>query len=193
MKFVLFIVFLSAFISSCESPDQPHPTVIFIQHEHESISLEKMGETERKGLYHITLYLQNPVYEPADVLFYELESNKEISQFDLIWRKSQKSEKIKNQFTEDFKNILGPDEYQSLAKEISAFVDLLPDLKENEPLTLRWIPGGTIEIWKDNQKRGEIHSTHFAKALWNLWLGSKSVVNRIQLISNFDNLDVYTY
>ena len=175
------------FLSACESADM-HTPKKEIKEKDARFPLVKMGQTERKGNYEIVLYLQNPVYEPSEVLFFELQSDKEMSEFELTWQASMTADEVKKLFKKDFQNTLDGVELESLSRQIADFLALLPDLKSGEKLTLRRVPAGKVEVRKGDRKLGEIHNIPFAKALWNIWLGPHSVVNRILLISNYVNI-----
>lgn len=189
-------IILGSFLSGCFfssllcAAAQSFPSQMVVEFNHQKNVLMKMGETERKGVYEVILYLQNPVFEPSYVLYFELLSNKEISQIDLSWKKSQTAEEVKNLFKEDFKSALDKVDRDHLTAEIDAFLKVLPGMNENDILTFRWYPGGTIEVRKGKEKKGEIKNAKFAKALWYIWLGPSSIIKREQLISNYENLDV---
>lgn len=165
---------------------------ILIERNRHQTVLNKTGQTDRKGLYQIVLYLQNPVNAPYEVIYYEIFSNKEISQINLIWESPISAEKAKKLFTNDFQMVLKEKEQTALGEEIRTFISFIPDFQPKDILSLRWNPGGYVEAWKNNKKIGEVRSLPFAKALWSLWLGSNSIVNRQQLISNYENVDAFT-
>jgi hypothetical protein len=58
-------------------------------------------------------------------------------------------------------------------------------VQKGEEHVLRWIPGGTLEVYINGKKVGTIQNEAFVKSLWDLWFGPKSVVDRDQLISQW--------
>ena len=57
------------------------------------------------------------------------------------------------------------------------------DVQKGDEQILRWIPGGYVEVLINGKAAGNITNHDFAKALWSIWFGQNSVVDRNSLVS----------
>lgn len=186
-SFSKLILGLLSFTFLCDGAQIP--SEIVIDDPHSKLVLNKTGVSLRKDYYQVVLYLQNALFAQDDVLFFELFSNREISQINLMWTNTFEADVVKRIFKHDFESVLTPSQQASNKKEIENFLAFLPGFEKNDVLILRWSPGGIIEGWKGDKQLGKIENLSFAKALWSIWLGPKSVVNRHKLITIYENVE----
>ena len=71
-----------------------------------------------------------------------------------------------------------------MQNQIETFVHFFnqPVQKGDEHI-LRWLPGGYVEVIINGNQVGSVTGQDFAKALWSIWFGSRSVVDRNALVS----------
>lgn len=91
--------------------------------------------------------------------------------------------KIQSALRNGFQRNSTPSEYQ----EVLPLVDELCEsfnqpVKKNTQFILRWLPGGTIIYLLNGEQKAVIQNPLFARILWAIWLGDKSVVDRNQLV-----------
>lgn len=137
-------------------------------------------------VYSIAHYLQDPHSGTIQEALKQVFDDNKIKQFTMHWVRDVDLRKIRETFWESFERVLIEEDYDKLSKEIDQFVNLYDrDALKNSVHELRWLPEGVIELYIEGQLKGSIKSLSFAKALWDIWLGPKSVVDRDKLVSLF--------
>ncbi len=135
-------------------------------------------------VYSIAHYWQHPLKGSEQEIVEAIFQDGKAKQFIIRWLRDIPLEKVRETFYDTFQNILPENDRHHLQKDIDRFLTFYDeDVQKNEQHGIRWLPGGHIQLWVDGKKKGELTSVNFAKALWNIWLGPKSVVNRQQLLS----------
>ena len=61
---------------------------------------------------------------------------------------------------------------------------VIHEVKNGDSYVYRWLPDGTVVTLLNGQENGSIKSEKFAKALWSVWFGKPSAVDRNQLVAN---------
>lgn len=76
-----------------------------------------------------------------------------------------------------------PEKYAQIETEINNYVKIFSrDVQKGNEFTLRWIPGGHVQVIFNGNMAGEFTNKEFATALWTVWFGDKSVVDRNDLL-----------
>ena len=57
------------------------------------------------------------------------------------------------------------------------------EVKENQQLILRWLPGGIVVATITGEEMPAITSPLFARVLWSIWFGKDSIVDRDDLVA----------
>ena len=65
--------------------------------------------------------------------------------------------------------------YRTLPPEAKKFLDMLEaKLSVGDAVEIRWLPGGTIEVYEKDKRIGVIEkNAKFADAVWKMWYGEK--------------------
>jgi hypothetical protein len=91
--------------------------------------------------------------------------------------------KIKDAYKDGFTAHTSPGELQKIKPMVDQFIGYFSkDLKENDQIILRWIPGGTIIAVIQGEEKPAIVNESFARALWSIWFGKDSIVDREDLV-----------
>ena len=99
-----------------------------------------------------------------------------------IWVRNVDAKKVQDGYQESFRTAAG-DQYEALKGEIDKYVGFFSQgVRDRDEHVIRWLPGGTIEVYINGDLKGSIQNPDFAKAVWSIWFGSKSVVNRNDLV-----------
>ena len=103
---------------------------------------------------------------------------------DLVWGDFDKHVTLK------FVRNVGQDKIQSTMREalegktdkalLDRFVSYFPEIKEGQECTLRWAPGGTLEVVMAGQPREPIANKEFAAAVFGLYLGEQPLQEDIK-------------
>lgn len=189
MRFIISLFLLVTLNLSAENPildsatGVSFPSEVTFDFNGKTYHLEATGVATRKKLfikvYSIAHYLQ----DGGDIAAI-LQDNK-AKQFTIKWVYDVSVEKIQNAYQEAFQNIFSAEEQAGLQPEINQFLSYFNHAaKKGDEYILRWIPGGTTEVIINGEKKGSIVNPTFAKGVWNIWFGPKSVVNVDNLTSN---------
>lgn len=162
------------------------PSDVQFTYEGKSYDLRATGVATRKKLivkvYSVASYLQKDA-KGADTLS-KVMSADNAKQLTIKWVRDVPAAKIVETYRESFTTVLGDKSKAGIDQEVDKFLSFFTkDAAKGGELVLRWIPAGHVEVWIDGNKAGSIDSEIFAKALWSIWFGKKSVVNADQLLS----------
>lgn len=189
LGFILCLLSLSLFAEVRDNTTgEVFPSDVSFTHEGTQFNLQATGVSTRKKffvtVYSIAHYLQNAADIHGGNKFQEILQDGKAKQFILKWERNVDSGKVQEGFQESFKKALSGSEYKQLQNQIAQFIQFFNhEVKKGDEHILRWIPGGYVEVIINGNKAGSITNQEFAKGLWNIWFGEKSVVDRNQLIS----------
>ena len=135
-------------------------------------------------VYSVAHYIQEGADINKNNVFSQLFNDALAKQLSFVWVRDIDSKTHQDGYIDTFKKVFTPAQQQAMQPQIDQFIGFFDqNMKVNDHQVIRWAPGGIIQVEINGVKKGEIVSTDFAKAVWNIWLGAKSVVNRNQLIS----------
>lgn len=163
------------------------PAEISFNYQGKDYQLQATGTSVRKKLvfkvYSVAHYLQKGVTSGGDKL-QTIMSDANAKQLTIKWLRDVDGAKIQEGYEDSFKNAIGGSVGPELQSAIKTYIGLFSQgvVKGNEHV-IRWIPGGIIEVLINGKSVGTITNPEFAKGLWSIWFGSKSVVNRDNLMS----------
>lgn len=166
------------------------PKHVSISHDGQNFELDITGVATRKKffvkVYSVASYLQSEAMEKGDIL-QQIMSDDWAKQLTMKWVYNADVKRIREGYLESFQNALSPQEFQQLQGNINEYLSFInQDIQKGDEHVLRWLPGGFIEVIINDQPAGSITSQNFAHALWSLWFGEKSFVNRKSLLSLAD-------
>lgn len=149
--------------------------------------LQLTGEAIRKkffvSVYEVGHYLEKGTVISGTNKFQAILNDDKIAkQLTFKWLRDVGADKIKDGYREAFKNSLSDSEFKQLQSQINQFLGYFnQEAKKGDEYIFRWLPGGRVEIRLKYDSIGTI-DTPFARALWAIWLGDKSVVDRNKLL-----------
>ncbi len=150
--------------------------------------LQATGVATRKKffakVYSIASYIQDPADLQGDKFKAILADNK-AKQLTIKWVRDVDAKKVEDAYHEGFKKALSPQEFDQLRPQIEQFLGYFkPNVHKGDEYILRWLPGGHVQVILDGEPTGEIENEEFARGLWAIWFGEKSVIpDRTALIS----------
>lgn len=164
------------------------PTTISFENQGKKFELDITGVATRKKLlfkvYSVAHYLQKGVVIGSDPIQAIL-SDDNAKQLTIKWVRDVPGDKVRDGYEESFKTAISGPDYAQLKSAIDTYIGFFnQDVKKGDVHTIRWIPSGIIEVQINGKVVGKVTSPEFAKGLWNIWFGNKSVVNRDNLLSS---------
>lgn len=185
------IISMSAF---CYSDDLLEPATqtsfpkeLELEFDNNTINLEATGMDIRSKffvkIYIIVSYLQDAVEDNSEAVLKEIFDDAKAKQLTFYWLRQVESKKLKEGFLDSFHQNLSNEEFSKMKHEILQFLSFYnEDANANDQNFLKWFPGGIVEVYINDTKKGTITNQDFAKALWSIWFGAHSPVNRDNLI-----------
>jgi hypothetical protein len=167
------------------------PSEVSFDSNGKTYQLQATGVATRKKffvkVYSVASYLQDATAKTANIAEEILNPNK-AKQLTMKWVREAPINKVQEGYIESFQNSLQPQAFNSLQNDINTFVLYFNQpVKAGDEHVLRWIPTDTIEVIINGKKVGEIKNEQFAKSLWTIWFGPRSVVNKDALLSLVQN------
>lgn len=190
--FLFFCVLSISLYADAEVRDpstgETFPSEVTFEHAGKEYHLQATGVSTRKKffvkVYSVAHYLEQGGDNAKGDKFQQILQDDKAKQLTLKWLRNVNKGKVQEGYQESFKNTLSGTQYLQLQKEITTYTNFFnQDVQKGEEQILRWLPGGEIEVIINGNKAGSITNQEFAKALWNIWFGSKSVVDRNNLVS----------
>lgn len=190
--FTLFCCFLSLCLYAEDdirdnSTGIVFPSHVSFDHDGKHYDLQATGVSTRKKffvkVYSVASYLQQGNESDGDK-FQQIMQDNTAKQLTMKWAHEASAEKIQNGYRESFKNVISESEAGPLQNDMNTYINFFnQNAQKGDEHVLRWLPGGYVEVIINGQKAGSLTNPEFAKALWSLWFGSKSVVDRNSLVS----------
>jgi hypothetical protein len=151
------------------------------------------GAVRRKWFtngYVISHYMQDPVVGTQEAVLKDVFSDEKAKQMTIVWLHRLPVKLIRDSFRESLEKVMGAEEELRLKDAIDKFVNFFKaDAEVQDSHYIRWFPGGDIELWyrspdadKREEKLGSLVSVGLARALWTIWLGPSSVVDRNEML-----------
>ncbi|NGX43308.1 MAG: hypothetical protein K940chlam7_01603 [Chlamydiae bacterium] len=163
------------------------PKTVAFDYEGSSYNLDATGVSTRKKffakVYSIAHYMEDPASVAGGDVFEAIINSKNAKQLTSIWVRNVSEKKVTDGYRESFGKILSREEMSELNDQINQYLGFFGNVNSNDKHVIRWFPDGTVTVEINGEMKGSIKSEKFARALWNVWLGDRSVVKRDQLIS----------
>lgn len=161
---------------------------VSVTHKGQTLSLDATGASLRrkwfvKG-YAVAHYMQNPVKGDQETVIRDIFSGDKTKQITMIWLHKLPLALIREGFQESLHKTFKDNEYAANRADIDKFLNFFKaDAQVGDVTVFRWFPGGYLELYHNDEKLGSLVNLDLAKALWAIWLGPESVVDRKQMIS----------
>ncbi|MCE5316169.1 MAG: chalcone isomerase family protein [Parachlamydia sp.] len=162
------------------------PKQVSFSHDGKDYQLECTGVATRRKLiikvYSVASYLQTGA-SGADK--FQLFTQDDLAkQLTLKYVHDVPAAKVTDAYQESFKNAFAGSDYAQQKNDIDKYIQLFNrDVKKGDQQIIRWLPGGYIEVIINGQNAGNLTNKALAKALWSIWFGDHSVVDRNKLVS----------
>jgi hypothetical protein len=164
------------------------PAEVKVTNNGKEYALKCTGVAVRKKLifkvYGMAHYMQDPgKTNDFKTAFNGILTNGKAKQIVMEFARDVEIAKIKEAYTDGFKEALSSTEFQQLQPVINQFLGYFSkDVKENERFTLRWLPDGVVTANIQGEEKPAITNGTFARALWTIWFGDDSIVDREKLV-----------
>jgi len=135
-------------------------------------------------VYGIAHYIQAPgSFKTEDEAFTAIMADGKAKEIIMDFARDVDASKIKEAYLDGFKGHTSNEQLKKLDSSIIHFLTFFTnDLKENDRIILRWLPGGIVATTIQNSEMPPITDISFAQVLWSIWFGKDSIVDRDKLV-----------
>jgi hypothetical protein len=198
MKKALFIVwtiivFVSSFAFGQQTVKEPSteklfPAQVTIKNADKQYTLTVTGLAVRKKMffkvYGIAHYMEQVEKANSnDDAYNTVLIDGKAKQITMDFARDVDVAKIKDAYIDGFKTHTSGDDLKKIRLLVDQFIGYFSkDLKENDQIILRWLPGGSVTAIIKGEEKPAIKDMTFARALWTIWFGKDSIVDREDLV-----------
>ncbi len=164
------------------------PTQVTVTYEGKNYGLTLTGTAVRKKMvfkvYGIAHYAESPASGSAEEVLASMLTDGKAKQITMEFVRDVDVEKIQGAYRDGFKENIPEAEAKTVAPLVEQFLGYFKkEVKENDRFVLQWLPGGVVIAQTQGTTHPPIKSVTFAKALWSIWLGEDSIVDREDLVA----------
>jgi len=197
---IKFIVLCITLISVVQAEDRhsetdavnQFPHNITVEYNNEQLDLSLTGLTIRKKfflkIYSMAHYIEQKPddsgsYVSGNKIYTDILYHNDAKQISMVFMRELTAEQIKKSMISGSKLNTNKEEYLQVLPQVEEFTHAIyEDVKQNDEFILRWFPDGTIVSIFQGEEISLIKNDRFARALWSIWFGNDSVVDRESLI-----------
>lgn len=150
--------------------------------------LKATGATSRSffvvKVYSVAHYMARSPLEKTENPFDGVLDSEGPKQLTLRWLRPVELSKIQDSYYETFDKAFTEEQKDAFRYDIEKFIGSYDrDARKGDEHILYWTNAGALQIWYSGKLLGEIPNKEFARAIWSLWFGPKSVVDRSKLVA----------
>lgn len=168
------------------------PNRIYIQHSDESSELVLTGEAERTifffSIYDMAHYVDEKLVDSSlseEEIYEKILLQNNIKQISMVFSRSLTAEQIQEALIDGIKLNTNDEEYAQIVSQIEEFIrPITQDVEENDEFMLRRFPNGRVVSSFQGREISSVENETFARALWSMWFGNDSIVNKKSLIKH---------
>jgi len=167
--------------------DKEFPQRITFVEDNKDYSLEITGVSVRKKIvikvYAMAHYMQAPPGGDVQEIIKAILTDGKPKQITMDFARSVGPGKIQEAFRDGFAKNATKAELREIEPLINQFCSYFDrEVKENDQLILRWLPGGKVISRAQGKQEAVITNATFARVLWSIWFGEDSIVDRARLV-----------
>ena len=170
-----------------ESTGKIFPKNVSFSYDDVDYTLTVTGTAVRKKfvfkVYGMVHYMQNPAESNSENVFSTILTDNYAKEIIMDFTRNVGADKIRDAFQSGFEKNATEEELKNIQPLVDQFLEYFnSEVKKNEQYILRWLPNGNVISIIQGKEYPVISSITFAKALWTIWFGKDSIVNRDDLI-----------
>ncbi|MGB2957619.1 MAG: chalcone isomerase family protein [Bacteroidota bacterium] len=191
----LFLIVLSAVSPAQdvvieESTEKEFLREVTLSHDSTEYTLTATGTTVRKKfffkVYGMVHYMEDPQSGSVEEVIQSVLTEEKAKQIVMDFSRDVGGHQIQDAYRDGFKENATEEELKTIQADVDSFVNYYSaEIKENDQLLLRWLPGGTVVAIIKGEEQPPITNPTFARVLWTIWFGPDSIVDPEELVSLF--------
>jgi chalcone isomerase-like protein len=172
--------------------DRQFPDNIIVDYNDEQLELNLTGMTIRKKffmkIYSMAHYLEmssgvSGFSDSNDKIYENILQQKITKQISMVFLRTLKAEQIQKSLISGIKLNTNEEEYKQILPQLESFIrPITEDVNQSDEFVLRWYSNDTVVSTFQGEQISSIKDRTFARALWSIWFGRHSIVERSALI-----------
>jgi Chalcone isomerase-like len=135
-------------------------------------------------VYELAHYMSDAHLGLIGNLTAEILENKGVKQLTFRWLRDVQVRTFREGLQESFYKAVPDKQRRRVQGTLLQFIQLYDqDIKKGDEHRLIWLPDGRIILYINDLEKSSILNQEFAVALWSLWLGPQSIVDKKSLLS----------
>jgi len=184
------IVFFLVSISHASESDSDFSKNIDFVHDKDNLALILTGSTIRKkyflDIYSMAHYVEKKPTALDDNIYKNIMQSAGAKQISMVFMRDLSSDQIQKSLIEGIQLNTTENEYIEIKPQVTEFIaSIYNDVQQNDKFIIRWLADGTLVSLFKGKTVSTIKNELFAKTVWSIWFGDKSIVDRDALISQF--------
>jgi hypothetical protein len=179
-----------------ESTEKEFPREISFTHDTTDYALKATGTTVRTKyfiqakVYGMVHYMENPQRGSVEEVIQAVLTEEKAKQIVMDFTRDVGSDQIQGAYLDGFKENATEEELKTIQADVDRFLSYYStEIKENDQLILRWLPGGTVVAIIEDKPHTPITNPTFARVLWTIWFGPDSIVDPEELVALYAKED----
>ncbi len=149
----------------------------------ERYQFEFTGESQRKFLfmriYDVAHYVEN---KAAATLISDVLEGRAARQLSIRYHHDISASRVRSALWDGFERNASEKEWTILEPMLDSVLDgINRDVRDGDELTMRWLSDDRVLFYYNNKLVSGYQDKLFARILWSIWLGGKSVVDEEEL------------
>jgi RNase H-fold protein (predicted Holliday junction resolvase) len=167
--------------------EKQFPQSVVFDYNNEQLKLFLTGLAVRKKffmkIYSMAHYIEQKPDASGDEFYQHILQQHGAKQIKMVFLRVLTAEQIQKSLITGFKLNTNKEEYLQIRPQVEKFLRAIDeDVKQNDEFIIRWLPDGTMLSIFQGEEISSIKNEQFASALWSIWFGNNSVVDRESLI-----------
>ena len=165
----------------------PFSDSLQLDHNDQRRTLRQTGQTVRKQylmqIYVMAHYLEATPLDASESRYSAIIESPGIKQITMVFLRSLSADQIKKSLLSGLQSSSSKESYQNMRPDIERFMSAIDDdVQRGDEFVLRWFPDGTMDSLYQGRRISSIKNAELARAMWNIWFGERSVVDRAALV-----------
>lgn len=159
-----------------------------IDYNDELRALRQTGQTIRRQyfmqIYAMAHYLEvSPPVVANESAYGAIIEFPGIKQIKMVFLRSLSASQIRNSLLSSLKSNAEGDDLARMQPDIDRFMSAIDDdVERGDEFVLRWYADGTMDSLYQGTRISSIENSELARAMWTIWFGESSVVDRAALV-----------
>jgi hypothetical protein len=170
-----------------KNENRPFSDSLHIDYKDQQRALRLTGQAVRKQylmqIYAMAHYLEVAPRDADESGYSAILGSPGIKQITMVFLRSLSAGQIKKSLLSSLQSNASQESYENMRPDVERFMSAIDDdVQRGDEFVLRWYPDGTLDSLYQGRRISSINNAELARAMWTIWFGESSVVDRAALV-----------